>query len=516
MSIKDFFVRLFESLAFSKDPNKIKKRKLAKVAKSISKSRFSRWYKSTGFLTKDMASFFYDIYKLLGPAQVLFQAKASTSMLQLLTVYESLSENQKKLIEDLSEEKIILESKTKDYKTLKEELDLKISNLDESFSDLQTEKINQIYYKIKQFRDLVCFDYYYFLKQFGFNLPELDFYGKPFFKDAVAISLLDSLNDFLDIITNFPFDSNWKEVFSIIEKYKNIKPVNFLQWQKTEQALKSVGSSFVLENIIRHITENPDEVFRFETNVTDIVKNYINKILKTTEKILVSIQKEKQYDKVQLLKNKIFLTERPLSVTKNYVVNSPLFKNTQLLGFIYAEPLSYLKSFLTEYLKTEIKAVSELFLVRAIWKNKDYSKDYSESYHELFSIIENIVHFDENLKEGDPLFMKIKASISRASRDTVAKNFVIRKLNELNAQAYKFIVTACNNLARIAKLFSLIIEDYDNPQRTLLENWNEIEENASVSLKDLLIRIHSKIINFIDLQQILLSEKNNNFKEINT
>ena len=100
--------------------------------------------------------------------------------------------------------------------------------------------------------------------------------------------------------------------------------------------------------------------------------------------------------------------------------------------------------------------------------------------------------------------MKIKAAIARSPRDTNAKNTVVRTVNNLNASAYKMIISSCQNLVSIAKLYKLIIEDYDRPRRTLLKNWHEIELNTSQPPKKWLITAYKKIHDFVVLEQMLL------------
>lgn len=507
MSIKEFFVKIFAGLFLSTNPEHIKKKKLSTIVRNISRTRFSKWYKNSHVLTPAFAEFFFEIYRTVGPARVLFDNQSSTKMLKMISVEESFSEEQRRLASELSEESILLKAKELSCEALETEVHRNLNALRKSISGIQREKANQLYHMIESFASLARFDYYYLLKKFDTNIRELDFTRVPLFNTIPALSAIEQIHNFLEILLDFPFDGNWSLAFTVIEKYKNIKAVNPNDWKKIADTLKQVRNSLVIENIIRHVTEKPDEVFTTYTNVEDIFEKYLNNLYTSSEKTLLSIKRNMQLDKAQSLIKKVFATEKPSSGTKYYRQEISLFKNTNFSGFVYGTALSYLRSFLIEYFKTEIRTLSDLFLLRAIWKNPEYSKDYSEAYHELFSIIENINKFDENLKEGEPPFMKLKASISRSVREQDSYNFVARKLNELNASAYRLIVLASQNLITIAKLYRLIIEDYDRSRKDLLENWTEIENNSSRNVKESVLEAYDKIISFVKLEQILTSKK---------
>ena len=503
-SQENFLINFFRSIFSSDDPEVIKRKKLSKIARAISKTRFSKWYKSEHLLTASCADFFFDVYRTVGPAKALLENAKSSSTFKFFAVEAVLSAGQKKLVADLSENAIASVQDKIDLGRLELEVGAKIARFEKSFDAMQIDKAYQLFKQVMAFVDLSLFDSYYFLKQFDRNLVELNFDLKPNFTSVPASLVVHQLHDFFDIVIDFPFDASWTEVFAIIERYKNVKPVNAVAWKKTSESIKSLAASSVLENIIKHAQENPDIRFASSESSPDIASEYIRNVVKTAEAVLKKIKKSHNSGKIESLLKKIFATSEPLSCTKNYTVSNKLFLNTNFLGFVYAQPLSYLKSFLIEYFKTEIRELSDLFLVRATWDNPEHVKTYSESYHELLEIVDEIIAFDESLNEGDPLAMKIKAAIARSPRDTNAKNTVVRTVNNLNASAYKMIISSCQNLVSIAKLYKLIIEDYDRPRRTLLKNWHEIELNTSQPPKKWLITAYKKIHDFVVLEQMLL------------
>lgn len=505
---ENFFTKLFRSFFATNDPQAIKKKKLHKIAKAISKTRFSKWYKaSSGHLSPDCAQFFFSVYRVVGPARTLLLS-VNTNVLKNFCVEHYLSAEQKQMLSQLSESEI-LESQGKiPIEQIQENVKKRLTAFQKTFSSVQSEKMNQLYHHIKAFISLSTFDYYFLLKQFDYTLKELDFERTPDFKHITSVSVVENLHDFLEILLSFPFDADWHSVFTVIEKYKNVKPVNAGAWKKGVDELKTLYSSLVLENIIRHSKQNPDATFGRLNNVEDISNFYIRQVTETAEKTIYTMKRAMQNDKVASLVKSIFGSSFPSSGTKHYSVEgNKLFLSSSVSGYLYPQAMSYLKSFLIEYFKTEIRSISDLFLVRATWESGEKVQEYSDSYHELLALVDTIIQFDEALKEGEPFAMKLKASIARSNRDRNALNFVVRKVNEINGEAHRIIVTAAKLLISIANLFKQIIEDYDRPHRTLIQNWKEIEANSPKEPRNWLVHVYKKIHDFIVLEQLLIQKK---------
>lgn len=509
MSTENFFVRLFNAIFHSNDPAVIKKKQLTKIAKHVSKTKFSKWYKAgSQELTRHCADFFYKVYRVVGPSRGLMTAALSSQVLKTLAVEQFLSAEQKAVIASLSE-KSIQEAQIKmTAEQLEQAVGQRIAVLQKSFTAVQTEKTNKLYQQITDFIDLATFDYYYFLKRFDYNLKELNFQVPPDFKNAKGNTVVENFAEFTEILKGIDFDADWDIVFSVIEKYKNIKPVNTAAWKKTADALRALQLSEACENICRLIKEAPEIKFADAELPKDISAEYMKQVVNSAEKTLAAIKRTRDNYNINALVQKIFGVTNPPSGTKNYTVErNKIFIGSRVAGFMYAPALSYLKSFLIEYYKTEVRAISDLFLVRATWENPDDVHAYSESYHLLLELVNKVIAFDESLKEGEELAMQIKAALARSARDQNALSFVVRKTNELNTTAYQMVVSACRELLVIARLFQAIVEDYDRPRRTLIKNWHEIESNTPKEPRPWLMSVYTKIADFIRLEQYLLQKK---------
>lgn len=66
---ESFFQKIIGLFMSSESPEAVKRRKLKDIAKTIGKTRYSKWYKSSSQeVLPQAAQFFYSIYKVVGPA----------------------------------------------------------------------------------------------------------------------------------------------------------------------------------------------------------------------------------------------------------------------------------------------------------------------------------------------------------------------------------------------------------------------------------------------------------------
>ena len=78
---QSFFQSLFANLFKSSNPEAEKKRRLKAIAKAFSKTKYHNFYKpSTIEVLAPFAKLFYDIYKLISPAQIQFKSNQNPNL----------------------------------------------------------------------------------------------------------------------------------------------------------------------------------------------------------------------------------------------------------------------------------------------------------------------------------------------------------------------------------------------------------------------------------------------------
>ncbi len=498
---ENFFDKLLNLFLPSNSPEALKKRKLKEIAKNISKTRYSKWYKANAQeLTPQMAQFFYSIYKVVGPARPLLAGSVKSKTLKSVTVESCLSDVQKKLLENLSEEAVLEKAKTGDSNKVANEIKRDLKLFVGDFDSKQVGKIDMLYEQLDSFINFVLFDYYFLLRKFDSGIVENNFTYTPTFKSIRGEYLTEELKDFAVALNNINAETNWKEIFQIIKTYKNIQPVHEGQWKKLISALNDLKRSNVLENIIRHISDDflyQTETIPFTEKVTD---SYISNLKTLMQNLVSKMVNEQKNRKTTVMVEKIF-GERIPHPMKNYSVeNNQPFVKRGLTGYIYAEQMGFLKSFLIEYGKTDIRALCDLFLVRGDWGGSSgMTGDYSESFHSIMQIAEKVVQFDERMAEGSNIAVKFRTLLSRMEREKEAGRQAAKLLNELNETAAQLLNDALKDLVVIGNNFKSIIADYDKPRRVMIQNWKEIEHHSEKPVREWLVASYKKIYDFVML-----------------
>ena len=418
---ESFLTRILQLFFPRDDAEAIKKRHLKALAKEISKNKFSKWYKpSSEELQPQMARFFFELYKIVGPARALLASAASSKVLKSITVEQNLSKRQHQIREKLTPEVIKERAKTTNQKELSIQVQKEFDAFMREFDGKKIDEIDTQYRQLNEFIHFVLFDYYFFLKKFDPALPEDKFSYTPNFATVNGEYLKDELKDFIVVLNGLSLDANWEKLFAIITAYKNVQPVNAPLWKKHLSLLNDVRRSHVLEKIIQHITKDTAytvEISPFTEKVTD---DYLKQIERSIDNTLRDIVMEQKNSQVAMLVQRVFGNVIS-SGTKNYNPRSnAAFEKRGLEGYIYADAMNYLKSFLVEYFKSDIRALSDLILVRGQWTQQVLSAEYSESYHNLMHISTKLLEFDEKLSEVSEMGVKFRTLLSRMEREKEA------------------------------------------------------------------------------------------------
>lgn len=502
--IDSFFQRILGIFFSSIDPDVEKKRQLKLIAKELTKSRY-KWYRpASEEALPGMGKFFYDLYKVIGAAQVMLANANSSTVLQNVLIELSLSENQRKYKELLSEESIKARAKTASPK----ELSIQIKDeLNAFMSEFDSEKIHSIdvlYSQMELMVNFVSFDYFFLLKKFDSGLPERTFSYNPKFEIIRGEYVLEDLKDFALVAYALPYNADWPRIFSVFKAYRDVEPVAIGQWNKLMNALSDLSKSGFIEQVIRHLSKDPAFKVKIESVTNKIVDNYLLKIRTQTEMVLQQIQHENRTTKAAELLRQIFGTESVVRL-KNYAerANAP-FEKKMLGGFLYVEELNYMKAFLVDYFKRDVRTLTDLFLVRGKWIAPAMSAGYSGSFHELLELSDKITIFDENLAEDGEMGAKLRNMLNRADRDKEVVKQLRTQLKDINELALKFLSGGTQSFVVIARSLKSILDDYEKSPHELISNWKEVEMNSDRPIKELIIEVYKQIYSFVMLMQLYL------------
>ena len=496
----NFLKDLIGSLFGGSDPEAQKKKALKSIAKSLSKTKYKFYKLGSNEVEGSFARFFIEIYKAVSPAQAMLQSFNPNS-LKRLVLNSSLSEKQLDSLEQLSETAIMELARKKPLKEVRETVKACMDTFSSAYDNNKISKTDQLYTKLITFANFVQFDFYFMLKKFDNTLKERNFSVAPKFAPINGTYLIEDLKNFIDVAWVLPFDSDWSDVFKLIKSVKGADPVAAGVWKKLLARIRYLKDNHILEMLIQLISENPyyrDEVTSKELYIVD---DYIADVKKTAEKTLDEIQAKQTAGKVDGLLVQIFGTTEVEHLKYYNEAGSAPFERKDLGSFEYAEPLGYLKQFILDYVKKDIRELSDILLVRGEWANQQLATPMSDAFHQLLDIAGNITALDNSVNETVDLGLKMKTHLPRADRDKESRNIIQSTLTHINDTAGILIKKSIALLVSFDRNLKMILEDCVKKHQELILNWNDIDHFAEGQLKQMSIDAYKKIFSFVSLMQ---------------
>ncbi|MFA6938548.1 MAG: DUF5312 family protein [Treponema sp.] len=502
-----FFQKLFSSLFSGNDPEISKKRLLKSIAKSLSKSKFHFYKASSHEAEPSMAKFFYEIYKVISPAQTMFQTTTANSMKNVV-LDSMLTDKQRAVLEEMTDANIETMAQSTPIKEIEEKMNKNLDYVVSIFDSGLAEKIDKVYTQLTAFKNFCTFDFYFLLKKFDSRMKERYFGTPPNFQSIIGSYVVDDLKNFIDVAWALPFNDDWSNMFQLLKSIKGTDLVNISAWKKTLNRVSLLKENHTLEMMIQLITEDPTYTQNVNAVSEHIVDNYISQLEKQIKDSVKKVKDQQTSSKVDNLLLQVFGDEHVPSLKNYNETASSQFENKNLGSYIYAAPLSYLKSFLIEYVKKDLRTLSDLILIRGKWVAPELSSQMSNAYNDLLVVSNNISSFDDSMAEDVDTGLKLKTHLPRAERDREASNIIHTILNDVNKNAKNMILSSQKDLIIYAKNLKALLEDYvKQPKNDLIINWKELEKYADNNLKNTMISIYKKIYYFVSLLQNFILEK---------
>ena len=484
------------------DPEKEKKRLLKAITKELKKQRY-KFYKPRGEeVLPGFAKFIFGIYKILGPAQVLLENAANSGALKAMMIESFLNEKQRKIMENFSEEAIREKAQHSNVKELSEELKEQLVSFFAVFDSNKIKEINNLYKLFLIFMQLVNYDYYFLLKKFDASLPERNFSYSPNFDSISGEYVSEDLKDFVSILPLLEQKADWNKLFDVLQGYKggqDVIPRN--EWTKLLKSILAVHQSNILVLMIKHIDKDPHYKISVYPPREKIVESYLTKLKTQMELTVQKILQERRTGKIEKLAKQVFGTPA-VSRMKFYTdrANSA-FAKKRLAGFIHVEPMNYLKAFLLDYGKKDIKEIVDVLLIRGKWATNLISNQLSDSFHALLEVSDALIAFDNSLSEEEEVGAKLKNLAHRSDRDQNSYTALKQLLKDTNEQAIGLVRKAAQNLITVAKNLKLAIDDCSKKNPELITNWKELDSAIEGDIKQKMSAVYKQIYYFVQLLQ---------------
>lgn len=514
MANGNFFQNLFSQMFGGNDPEAIKRRQLKNIAKDYSKTK-NHFYRYNGNMAMPaMANFFYEVYSTIGAAQAMLTT-ATPNIIKTMVLNNAISDEAKALLEELTEENLKKKSATMSIKDLTKYVKDTLNSFMAEFDGAKIKATDELYNNMLMFDSFCKFDFYFMLKKFDKSMKERKFDSKPHFEQVSGTYISEDLKNFMAVAWVLPLDfAAWEQVFNLLKKRSTggIDVVVPTAWKKMMSKLRSIRGGRVLEMIVQLITEDPlyKETFRPESH--QIMAEYLQQIRHTVEEIMSKIKEAQTTGKIDSLVLQVFGDE-PVGHLKSYNEEwSEPFEKKGFDGFLYCNPLRYLRNFLSNFTKKDLMELSDIILVRGEWADQHNAEPMSNSYHNLLDIATKINEFDERVSETGELGLKLKTYLPRADRDKDARGIIKNLLGDANDVAASFILDASKNFVTYDRNLKTVVEDFAKaPRSELILNWKDLDKFAEGKLRQMAVDAYKRIFNFVGLMQnfqVSVNEKN--------
>ena len=503
MGFLDGLINLFSG---GNDPETAKKKRLQQVAKDLNQNKYSKFYHAkSGDLEGPFAKCFYDIYKVVSPAQVFLQNALKSDQLKQITFDAFLDKETRAIKDKLSAAFIQEKAKTTPVKDLSAAVKRELGNFSGAFDNTRINNIDNCYNAIISLVHFVCFDFFFLVKKFDSSISERNFNYQPKFSAVKASELANEIKDFMEYSAAVEMDWDWKSVLGVLKTYKEgMDVVNPDQWAKVVRLLKDLSRTRIFELIIQHtcadplwqsIPRIPNE--RMADTVLDAKKAEI-------EGAINKIQNDKRSAQIEQLAKAIFGSAEVVRLSNYINKYNDMYYKKNFDGFTKTDGVNYLKAYLLDFFKKEIKELCDLLLIRGQWSNIVISQPMSDAYHEMSNLMDKITDFDESVGEKGEHGQRLKQAMLKVDRDKGQGKYIRIILKTVNNNAQRMINQASTSFITIGKTFKNLIEDLQRKPTEIIMNWKELESASEEPLTKRLTEDYKRMYYFVQLLQFFV------------
>lgn len=501
----NFFANLFASLFGGRDGENEKKRKLKAIAKRLSKTHY-RFYKAgSAEVLPAFAKLFYEIYKVIAPAQRAFHTVRNEKAVKRSFVDYHLSDKQKEILAYLSPESLLDISKSASVGEVAKKAENALITFIGDFTAEKTLLIEKRYRSYEAFKAFCTYDYYFMLKKFDGSMVEASFNSTPAFEKIFGKHILGNIEDIIAVLANVtPPDIDWQSLFTFFKDTRGNVPVNPALWKKIIARLQNLQNSKALPMMAALLSENPDYEASPAPIRGNITEPYIAKLKQEVSESLKTVREAEKKSKASVILQRLFGTAE-LAYLVNYTDEATeILTKKGLNAYRYCDALNYLKAFLLEFIKKDIREYCELVLVRGKWSEMRLSAPMSNAYNDLLEASTAITAFDKTLSEEGTVGMKIKTHLPQIGHSADAANVINRLVGDANETAKDFILHSVRDIITIGKTVKSLLDDEQEKKGELIINWKELERFAEAPPSRIANDAYNQIYLFTSLMKTCL------------
>ncbi|MDR1326220.1 MAG: DUF5312 domain-containing protein [Treponema sp.] len=495
-----FFEALRSLLIPSFDsPDMNQRRLLTMVTRDLSRSRHHKWYRvRKQELTIEAGNFFYDLYRLSAHAGISMQNAAESKQLKEIAVEFHMDKSLLELKEHLSPQAITeaAANLTNEYLSVRVERD--ITQFNTAFDTAFIENADRYYNLLLMFSQFVTFDFLTVLKQFDPFISDQESIFQPRVKQTSAKKVIELIKDFLEI--SYPLEENqdWATMLNLANQYKENVGITLDEWKMLLVQLSLIQTTSILVLIVRHVDQDPlwKSIPRIQReHITDL---YRTTVVDAAKACLDSIIQEREQKQLAQLLAAVFGPNEVENRMHYYTLEEDdVLRKNGLEGYTYIHELNYLKAFILDFYKKDIKELFDMCVLRGQWLKTDMNRQFTDSFHEVLTGFEEFLDFDNSLSVEGSLGAKLHSSLAKT------KSQAPIVLSTINNKAQELLKSLTKSLAEIEILLKSLFDDQSSRTSQLIRNWDALE-TVGTPLRQRFADIYQKLSNFVEVLHLFL------------
>ena len=503
-----FIDKIIEVFTGLKSEDRIRSRKLKEIGKELqqSKKKFYNYKKDT--VLPAFSEAIYEIFRNSQSIARYFDVKTHSKSIKEF-LFDSFVTNKEREVKDkLSKEKlkVFIISSADPNKSIQEVKDT-LKQFVHSFDTKMVNKINETYNQIVNLSYLISYDWYFVIHKFDSNITEVNFDYKPSFEVLDGKYIADDITAINDYLTSINFNEDFDNVLTYLHQISSDNSLSDIL-KKIIHQLRTIKRDEYLTKMIKVITKDPyfkpKNFASKEKIVQDYIMTFQTEVRETIEECIRDINK----NKVNKLLLEVFNTTIIVRM-KNYSarINEFLLSKGIGGGLKYVEPLNYIKAFMLDICKGEIKPRIDLLIIKGTWESNGLTSKYTQLLDNINKMSARVIEFDEKCSDEGTLGKDLKKYSGVLKHDKNEQTAVRRTIVSVDGEAQSIIIECINMTVDLGKSIKLLIEDYNTKIPKLIINFHKIKWDFTGEFNADMITIYKKLSNMVALLKRYVIEK---------
>ncbi len=496
----NFFEKILEIITGVGSEERIKLKKLKDISKELNFLKYKFYNFKKDNIQPAFGEYFYEIYRMSQNFTRFFDIKNHNNTIKQFLFEFIISKKQLEIKQKLEKDKIEqLLKESKDQKAAFEQIKALLNEFVKSFDNETVKNINNTYNQIVDLSNLTNFDWFMLIHKFDSNIAEGNFNYKPNFEILEGKYILDEIVAINDYLHSLNFNSDWKNVYEYLKSISGDAGLADLL-KKLLQMFKILKKDEYLMKMVKLISKDPFFKPKEFVSKTKIVQDYIKEFQLEVQGVVQICIKEINKEKTNKLLLEIFRSTIIVRL-KNYSqkINDLLLNKGMSSSLKYVEPLNYLKAFLLDICKGEIKTRIDFLIIKGTWESNVKSSEYSALLSKFNLLSDALLEFDNRCAEDEAYGKELRKYFGAIKHDPKARIGAKKVLARMDNDALKMLLEGVEIFTIAAGKIKTLIEDYNQKIPKIVIDFHKIKWDFSNDIGKDMAEIYKKLFNMVTL-----------------